>query len=176
MAIEYLLLENSDNILLEDGVSLFLLESSSVTGEVSPTSLLRIDSWEFSSIEPNAEDRDPIDFYISWQMMDNGVENLDKEVLAIRATCSTSSDGKVQIHGFEQGEEINREDVDDGLNALYEIDIPNATIVTRHRRVKGGSKNMAIWTPRFSGTWDGTGEPSRLDELVIEYRIKGTKK
>ena len=176
MAIEYLLLESGDNILLEDGVSLFLLESSSVTGEVSPTSLLRIDSWEFDSLESNPADRDPISYYISWQTMDMGSENIDKRLEAIRVTGKTSSDGKVQIHAFQQGEEIDRSLIDSGTTPTYEVDIPDATVVTRHRRIKGGCKNMALFSVRVSGEWDGLNAPDRIDEIIAEITTHGTKK
>jgi hypothetical protein len=173
----YLLIETGDNLLLEDGVSLFLLETDTAEGEVAVTSTLRFDSWEFGVSEPNTADRDDINYYIAFQMLDNGVENQDKAIDAIRVTAQTSDNGKVQIHGFEQGDDIVRSDIDDGLNARYEINITDATTVTRHKRVKGGPKNMALWCPRFSGTWTGlTDEPDRLDEMVIEVRVVGTKK
>ena len=176
MAIEYLLLESGDNILLEDGVSLFLLESSSVTGEVSPTDELRIDTFQWDTLELNPADVTPISYYVAFQTMDMGAEDIDKRISAIRVTGKTSSDGKVQIHAFQQGEEIDRSLIDSGTTPTYEVDIPDATVVTRHRRIKGGCKNMALFSVRFSGTWAGLDEPDRLDELVLSVDTHGTKK
>lgn len=175
----YIYLEDaSGQILLEDGsASQILLENSpEADGEVTLTDELRVDTWEFDSPEPNPADRDDINYYVAFQMMDNGAENLDKRIEAIRVTCQTTSNGKVQIHGYQQGDTIDRDDIDDGTNAEYEMSITNATAVTRHKRVKGGPKNLSIWCPRFSGTWDGTGDRDRLDELIIEFNIHGTKK
>jgi hypothetical protein len=175
---DYIELEASaDQILLEDDSGLILLESSEAAdGEVAVTDELRIDTWEFDSPEPNVGDRDDIDYYLAWQVMDGGAENIDKRIEAIRATCKTSDNGKVQIHKFQQGDDIDKDAIEAGTGAAYEVAIADATAVTRHKRKKGGPKGMALFSVRFSGTWDGTNDRDRLDELVIELTSHGTKK
>ena len=174
---DFLLKEDSSYLLLEDGSSKYLLESSTdATGEITPTDQLRIDTWEFDSPEPNVDDRDPINYYVAFQLMDNGAENIDKKLDAIRVTCKTSDNGKVQIYVFQQGDVIDKDNIESGTSPTYEIDIPDATEVTRHKRVKGGPKNMSIWLMRYSGTWTGIGDRDRSDEIILELGFHGTKK
>lgn len=174
---DYIQLEvSTDKILLENDSGFILLESSpDEDNEVTITDELRIDTWEWDSPEPNPEDRDPIDYYIAWQLMDNGSENLDKRIEAYRLNGKISDNGKFQIHAIAQGGAINRDDIDNGDNAVYEKDLDDMSNILRGRRIKEGPKNMSLWCPRISGTWDGVGDPDRIDEVVIEVSVHGAK-
>jgi len=173
----FLLLESGDNYLLENGTDAFLLETSpGADGEVAPTSELRIDTFVFAESEPNVGDRDDINYYIAFQMMDLGIENIDKRLQAIRVTGKTTDNGKVQIHAYQQADTIDRDTIDAGTGAEYEVNIPDATEVTRHKRIKGGPKNIGMFSLRISGTWTGVGDADRIDEIVCEIDTHGTKK
>lgn len=143
--------------------------------EIPPTDTFGIDTWEFDTPEPLEIDRDPIDYYIAWQMMDDGAENRNKKIDAIRITGKGKS-LVVQIHAASPGGVINKADLESGSNARAAVLFDDSTAVTRYERKKRKIKNLSIWTARYSGTWDGTGIRDRLDELVIEGSLAGTKK
>lgn len=175
---DYIQLEpNTDRILLEDDSGLILLESTPPAGEVGYSSNLGVDTWEFDSPEPLVINRSPINYFIASQWLDNGDENICKKIDAVRVTAKNSTNGKLQIHTIEEGEQIINDNLETGTSPDYEVNIPSSSEVVRNPRIKGGPKNASLWSMRYSGTWDGqTDEKDRLDEIVIEFSRHGTKK
>lgn len=137
--------------------------------------IIRMDTWEFDSPEPVVGDRDPVTGYVTYQYMDNGAENRDKKISAIRVTAR-GSDINVQIHAASPGEEIGRNDIETGTNARATVTFADSNEVTRYAEKKVNIRNLSIWTARFEMTWDGAGERSRLDELVISGDTHGTRR
>ena len=150
-------------------------ESSEEDNEVPYSPDFGIDTFQWDTPEDDPEDRDPIDCYVAFQFMDNGGESRNKLISAVRLT-GKMKDPEVQIHAASPGEEIDIEDVEAGTNARATIQFPDSSQVTRYERKKVMVKNNSIWTARVGWTWDGTGDPDRLDELVIEGRAHGTEK
>src|SRR4051812_16762234 len=100
----YLLEDGFSRIVLEDGSGVLLLED---IFEIDPTEAFTIDTWEFDSPEPLEIDRDPITAYLVWQYMDQGMENRNKMVNAIRVTAKGKGIS-VQIHAASPGDEIDK--------------------------------------------------------------------
>lgn len=136
---------------------------------------LGIDTWQFDTVEDDPADRDPIESYVAFQFMDNGGESRNKLISAIRLT-GKFGDPEVQIHAASPGDTIDIEDVEDGTNARVSVPFADSTEITRYERKKVQAKNLSMWTARVGWTWDGLGDPDRLDELIIEGRTHGTEK
>lgn len=148
---------------------------SSSDGEVT-SGVLQIDTWEFDSPEPVVGNRNPVDYYIATQWMNNGLENQNKKIEAITVTAKVSDNGKVEIFGVEEEGEVDTDDIENGTSPNYTLDIAASSKVVTHARVKGGPKNMRLWALKYSGTWDGTNERDRLDKIVVEVNAHGTVK
>jgi hypothetical protein len=136
---------------------------------------LGVDTWQFDTPEDLEADRDPIDYFIAWQMMDNSAEARNKVVKFARITAKAGSP-VLKIFAASPGDEISIDDIEDGANARATVNFPTTTEITRSERKKLQIKNLSIWTAHYSGTWDGTGMKDRLDELVLEGNVHGTQK
>jgi len=143
--------------------------------ETPPTDTFGVDTWEFDTPEPILADRDPINAWIAWQFMDQGAENRNKKIDAIRITAKGKSIS-VQIHAASPGQEISRDDLEAGINARATVAFDDSTEVTRYEQEPVKIKNLSIWTARYETTWDGVGERDRLDELIIIGDTHGTAK
>lgn len=145
------------------------------TPATPPTELAGFGTYQYDTPEDLLADRDPINGYLVWQYMDQGAEDRNKKIDAVRITAK-GKDVNVQIHAASPGDEIDRDDIEDGVNARISVDFADSTEVTRYERKKIKSKNLSIWTVRYSTIWDGTGIRDRLDELIISGDVHGTKK
>lgn len=150
-------------------------EESEEDPEIPYTPEYGIDTWQFDTPEELLADRDPIDYYIAYQMMDNSAEARSKKIDAIRITAKAGSP-VVQIHAASPDDDISKADIENGTNARATIAFASSTEVRRYSRKKVKIKNLSLWTARYSGTWDGTNERDRLDELIIEGDTHGTEK
>jgi hypothetical protein len=140
------------------------------------------DTWQFDTPEPLKADRDPIDYFLAYQMMDNGSENRDKKIDTIRITGKGKSIA-VQIHAASPGDALSRQNIEDGVSPRHTTTFADSTEVTRYKEKKVKIKNLSIWTARYSGTDDGQDEDAngelvrdRLDELVILGDTHGTRR
>lgn len=134
-----------------------------------------ISTWQFDTPEPDPADRDPISYYLAYQLMDQGSENRDKVISAVRVTAK-ATDAEVTIHAASPGDEIDKTDIEDGVNYRARATFADSNEVTRYERVKLRVRNLSIWTIRYAGIWDGLGSRDRLDELVVEGRGHGVQK
>lgn len=134
-----------------------------------------VDTWQFDTPEDDPEDRDPIDWYLAWQSMDNSSESRDKSLTAIRVTGKLT-DASVSIHAASPGDVIDQADIEGGTDSRATIALDDSTEITRYERAKVRIHNLSLWTARISGTWNGQGRKDRLDELIIEGRPHGVSK
>lgn len=134
-----------------------------------------VDTWQFDTPEPDPADRDPIDYYLAWQMMDNSAEATNKRITAIRVTGKLTN-ASVTIHAASPGDTINRSQIESGSGSRVQVTFPNSSNVVRHERKKVRVRNLSIWTARIEGSWDGTGIKDRLEELIIEGQPHGVTK
>jgi hypothetical protein len=133
-------------------------------------------TYEFDSQEDDPADREPIAYYLAWQMMDNSAEAMSKLIDKIRVTAKGKS-LRVQIHAASPNGEIDRDGVDDGTGAIGEATFEDSQAITRYAEEKVKFKNLSIWTARYSGIDDGQDDiRDRLDELIIRGRPHGTAK
>lgn len=151
-------------------------EESEEDNEVPYGEGIGIDTWQWATPEDDPADREPIDYYLVWQYMDQGAEDQNKLVDKIRITAK-GSDLQVQIHAASPGDEIDKDDIEDGVNARATVSFSDSGEVTRYAERPVKVKNLSIWTARYSGVDDGQSDiRDRLDELIIGGRTHGTAK
>lgn len=143
--------------------------------EVAPDETYAFDTWQFDTPEPVEADRDPVAWYLLWQVMDNGAESRCKQTTFFRVTAKTTN-GRLQIHGTGPDGDLDRDAIAAGENPLSEQEIADTSTMHRHKRQPLRVRNLSLWAPRISGEWDGVGNKDRLDELVIEGRPHGRAK
>lgn len=116
-----------------------------------------------------------IPYYIVFQPTDLGEELRSKMMRSIRVTGRVNS-LVAQIHGAAPGGEVSIANIEAGTNSLSgDITIGSSSGLRRMFRTKYLVKNLGIAALRLAGTWPGTGDPDRIDEVVIEVGTHGRK-
>lgn len=121
----------------------------------------------------------PVDYFIAWQPTDDGVEDRPKAIKAVRAVgklLSNVSGAQVQIIGMEPGESLDMSLIETHLFTGDPFLPSGVTSVTQYDRQEIDIDNLIQWLPRVVGTWPGTGEKDRLDELVVESVVRGARR
>lgn len=121
-------------------------------------------------------------WYLIWQPSDDGMDARSKQIEWVQVTGKLT-DPILQIHGAKPGQEISTANMEAGSDAADpdaffsgNILLTTAEKVTRHLRKRFKFKNLATYGLRLSGEWDGTGEPDRLDELVVGVSTHGRER
>lgn len=115
----------------------------------------------------------PVPYYFATQPADFGSEEFAKMIKYFRLTGRVTS-FSIQIHGARGGGEIDIDDIEAGTNSLTgNITLPDSTSIEHQFRVRRKVKRLRNFSIRGAGTWDGTGEVDRIDELVVEISEHG---
>jgi len=117
-----------------------------------------------------------VDYYLAPQFSDSGEELRAKCVGPFRVTGKVTSAGTVKVYGAAPGSAIPVSDLEAGTNSLASLALSNPTNVTEGALLKGKVKNLKQHTVRVSGTWDGSGDRDRIDEIVYEHSIVGARR
>lgn len=118
----------------------------------------------------------PVEYFAAPQLQDGGSENQNKAVRSMRVTGKLTS-GVMQLHGYDSAVNINITDIENGTNsASGSIAIGTQTEVQKLARAPMNFPNLAIFTARVSGTYSGSGDADRIDEVVLELEITGNRR
>lgn len=114
-----------------------------------------------------------VEYYAAWQLSEGGAPKQDKEIRAIQPTGKLTM-GEALVYGYSQTEPIPIQDIEDGINSLSgSIPLGSQSLPETLERVELNVSNAALFTARVGGTWDGTGEPDRIDKVEIEFQPVG---
>lgn len=114
-----------------------------------------------------------VSWYLAATPTDNGAENVSKKINWFRVTGKVTSP-VIQVHGADWGGAVSTEDIENGTNSLSgNISLPTTTEIVREFKKKHLVKNLQIYSVRLSGTWSGSGDVDRIDELVIDVSTHG---
>lgn len=116
-----------------------------------------------------------INWYIVPQITDSEVELRDKMVKAVRVTGKVSN-CNIKPYGWQPTQDIDVGDLEDGLNPLCTVFIPDTTEVVQSQRYQINCPNLMQHTVRVAGFWSGTGIPDRVDEIVYEVAQQGIRR
>ena len=103
---------------------------------------------------------------------DLGEEFRRKRVHSVRLT-GRFEDAEVKVYGTRDGGEFDLDAVEAGTGALATVTLDDAAAITRQFRKKWRVRRLDLAGFRFAGVWAGTGEPSRIDEMVVELDVTG---
>jgi hypothetical protein len=119
----------------------------------------------------------PTSYYAAMNFTDDGEETRPKRIgPTVRAT-GRNGGGSVTIHGAGPSQVVPVSDLETGSNPLASVGFTSASDVKQGAAGKVNVKGQMVWTVRYSGTWGGgTGEKDRLEEVVVEYSIQGSRR
>lgn len=113
-----------------------------------------------------------VPYYAAWAYQDEGAEDRDKEVGAIRVTAKITN-GTAGIHGAEADDDVDIAVLEAGNSGSKSGSISLGTTANVHRgdRIELNLPGLALYTARVDGTWSGTGARDRIDEVFLEVGI-----
>lgn len=117
-----------------------------------------------------------VDYYLAPSFVDSGEELRAKRIGPdVRVTGKITS-GSVKVYGAGPTEALPVADLEAGTNSLATLTLSNATNVTEGACLKVNVKNVRQHTVRVSGTWNGTAPRDRIEEVVYEHSVSGSRK
>lgn len=117
----------------------------------------------------------PVVYYLAPQLSDSGEELRPKRVGPLVKVAGKVTSGNLKVYGAASSQAIPVADIEAGTNALATLSLSNGTNVTEGAALKVNVKNLRQHTVRVEGTWDGTGARDRVEEIVYEYNVEGSR-
>jgi hypothetical protein len=131
---------------------------------------VQIDTFRWNTASGTA-----VNWYAAHQFTDGESENQSKSVRAMRATGKFTN-GLLQLYGYDSAVNISVTDIENGTNYQESISLGTITDVQQTNREEGVWPNLAVFTVRVSGTYSGSGDADRLDEIICEFTPEGNRK
>lgn len=116
-----------------------------------------------------------LDWFLALQLSDSGEELRDKVIKSLRATGKVTR-AKMKVYGYGPKENIQVEDIEDGVGQKVLVSLDDTTQVQQTKRLPVNVKNAMMHSLRIEGIWDGVGIPDRVDELVYEIARQGRRR
>lgn len=117
-----------------------------------------------------------VDYYLAPQFADSGEEMRAKNLGPNFKVTGKVTSGSLKVYGAGSTAALPVADLEAGTNSLASISLSNATNVTEGAALKAKVKNLKQHTVRVSGTWDGSGDRDRIDEIVYEHEVVGARR
>lgn len=133
-----------------------------------------VGGYEMRTMRYDESDGVAVPYYFALQPTDLGEEERKKSLKWIRATGRMTSP-VVQIHGVRDDGTFSFDDVEDGTNPLYQVALDTSAGIERQFKKKFLVTRLQNWLVRFSGTWAGSGDPDRIDEIVVGAELHGKR-
>lgn len=116
--------------------------------------------------------------YIAWQFADWGEERRPKAVKMLAVKGKLSTGATAGIHGAEPGEAIPVSTLEAGNSGSKSGAIPlvASAAVAEGDAIELDVDNLKQFTVRVDTTWDGTGEPDRIDEVTVDAMVRGARR
>jgi hypothetical protein len=118
-----------------------------------------------------------VDYRVAWAFTDSDAEDRDKRISSIHLTAKTTT-GSMGVFGAGATQSIPVASLSQGPGASLSgaISIPNTSTVTRSQRYPINVPRVSQWTVQVAGTYPGTGNLDRIDEVVAEVAIQGARR
>ena len=118
-----------------------------------------------------------INWYLAWGYSDDGAEQNAKNIKGFRVT-GRFSNATLGIHGSTSDTDIDVTTLEANNSGSLSgaIALDNASNMRLNEWNKIRVPNCLIYTPRIEGTWSGSGEKSRVDEIVLSVNVGGLRK
>ena len=116
--------------------------------------------------------------YLAWQFADWGEERRTKAVKMLAVKGKLSTGATAGIHGAEPGEAIPVPTLEAGNSGSKSgaIALVASAAVAEGDAIELDVDNLKQFTVRVDTTWNGTGEPDRVDEVVVDAVVRGARR
>lgn len=140
-------------------------------GRVDLSGTIQIDTFEWNQLAGQ-----PISYYVAWQLDAGGILDRNKSVRTMRMNGKVT-EGVLQLHGYDSDTPEDLTDIENGTNAQGEIPIGTLTNVETTTRDRLNFPSNFVFTPRVSGTYNGSDElVDRINAVAIEYLPSGNRR
>lgn len=130
---------------------------------------------EVNTFEWNKVSGEEVPYYLAWQLYANEL-NRNNTIRSMRMNGKVT-DAIMQLYGFDSATPENLSDIEVGINAQGEIVIGTTSDVETSVRERVNFPSNFVFTPRISGTYNGTDEIiDRINGCVIEYLPQGVRR
>jgi hypothetical protein len=117
-----------------------------------------------------------INYAAAWALSDGGSENQNKTARSMRATGKFTN-GVMRLYGYDSAVNISVTDIENQQNSVSgDISLGTQTDVQESAREPMVFPNLGVFTMQIAGTYNGTGEPDRIDEAIIEFQPAGLRR
>lgn len=116
-----------------------------------------------------------INWYLIPSVSDDDVELRSKVIKSVRVTGKITN-ANAKVYTYQPTEEINVDDLEDGVNAQVTVPLTTTTQVVQSERFPVNCPNAVLETVRIEGQWRGTGIPDRIDEICWERAVQGVRR
>jgi hypothetical protein len=108
---------------------------------------------------------------------DTGDELRGHIVKRVRATTKCT-DASLGVFGFQPTEAIDSSALvaGNGASLTGAISLPDSNDVTLTQQFQTNCPNLDVSTVQIQGTWDGSGDRDRVDEIVMEFAPQGVRR
>jgi hypothetical protein len=140
-------------------------------GGRNSSDVMTVDTYRF-----DAQSGESVPWSITWTFSDSGEEERPKWIRSVRATAKTTN-ASMGIFGSQSSQPIPVSTLEQGPSASSSgaIALPDTTEVTPSMRTPITLPFQRQWAVQIAGEWPGTGEPDRVDEVVVEASISGAR-
>lgn len=145
-----------------------------IIGGHDEVNVLSMAAYRFDTTYPGVTS---VTYRQAWQFSDGGNEKRLKKIKNPRVTGLLHS-ATIGIHGAEPGEDISADDLESG-NANSKsgaIALTNSSEVNYRPSEDVVVSGLGVYTLCVEGTWPGTGEKDRIDEVAVETVIRSGRK
>ena len=129
---------------------------------------IQVDTFQFNTASDQI-----IEWYASWAGVSAPSQNI-----AVKAASATGkfTDGVAQIYGYDEDVDIDYAALEAGTDALITFSMGTNAGIARQFRQRFNAPNCGLAILRISGTWDGVGDPDRLDKGYIAGAPTGNRR
>lgn len=119
-----------------------------------------------------------VPYYISWQFSDWGLEDRCKVVKQAIVNAKQGAGGTLGIHGAGPGESIpvTALETNNSGSKSGALTLPVSTTSTQGTIIEMDVDELKQFTARVDGTWSGSGDRDRIDEVVLFAEQRGARR
>lgn len=116
-----------------------------------------------------------VNWWIIPQLSDSGDELRDKVVKPFWVTGRVHN-GKGKFYRYGATDPIDMDDLEEGIGNVTTTILADQDEVTRSKLYPVNIPRALLHTLRLEGSWDGTGEPDRIDEFGYQVARSGIRR
>ena len=117
-----------------------------------------------------------VDFYLASNFTDSGEELRPKRLGPSFKVAGKVTSGQLKVYGAASSQAVPVSDLEAGTNALATLSLSNGVSVTEGAALKANVKNVRQHAVRLSGTYSGSGARDRIEEVVYELNVEGSRR